>query len=63
MNRIPKGTVIQGPDGQGYRITRDIELYDLVKAADFEAFGGAPEPRGGERMPIWVTRFIGTAKQ
>lgn len=48
------GQVIHGPDGQGYRLKRDIRRERLLMADDLEAFGGAPEPQRGELLPDWV---------
>ena len=50
-----KGLKIHGPDGMGYEITRDLVRHTAIMAADFKAFGGAPEPRTGEQVPIWLS--------
>jgi hypothetical protein len=55
---VKVGTVINGPNGQGYKVTRDIAKYDLVKEGDFEAFGGAPKAKAGRKMPAWVVSFV-----
>lgn len=55
---IKAGTIIKGPHRQGYRILRDIPQYAVVKAEDFEAFGGAPESKAYTEMPKWLVDFI-----
>lgn len=57
--KLPKGHVFNGPDGQGYRLTRDVdEAPFLAKAADFEPFGGAPPPVSHTSMPKWLEKAI-----
>ena len=55
---IKAGCVIHGPDGQGYCVTRTPEIGDLIKAADFAPFGGAPEPKDGDDMPPWLRDWL-----
>lgn len=52
-----KDQTFTGPHGQGYRLTRDVEIGDL-----FEPFGGAPNPVPGEPMPVWLRQQIGAAR-
>ena len=56
--KYPKGHEFRGPDGQGYRLTRDVEGHEQIMANQFEAFGGAPQPVSGEEMPEWLQRQI-----
>lgn len=49
-----KDHIFHGPDGQGYRVTRDCVAGEFIKPDMFEPFGGAPEPKGGEVMPEWL---------
>lgn len=51
---FPAGHEFVGPDGQGYRLLRDITPTDVIRGVDFEPFGGAPEPVSGERLPHWL---------
>lgn len=53
-----KGHIICGPNGQGYRLTRDVFPGDAVKASDFEPFGGAPEPKQNEPMVDWLAEAV-----
>lgn len=55
---IEKGTVIDGPDGQGYRVTRNVKEGDFVLPTDFEPFGGAPEPKGGEQIAGFLAYWL-----
>lgn len=56
---LPAGYVIQGPDGQGYRLKHDVYRHAMILAADFEPVGGAPEPIAGEVIPEWVAKALG----
>lgn len=58
--KLPKGHVFHGPDGQGYRLTRDVQTGDPILADMFEAFGGAPVSESGKQMPNWLFRGIQT---
>ena len=49
-----KGHEFHGPDGQGYRLTCDVFRHEQLKAWQFEAFGGAPEPEPGHALPSWL---------
>lgn len=61
MAALAKGSEFYGPDGQGYRMTRDICIGDFIYATDIEAIGGAPEPKPGKQLPVWFARQIGMA--
>lgn len=52
--KIPAGHIFHGPDGQGYRLTRDVQTGDDIMAKDFEPFGGAPKPESHTSMPRWL---------
>lgn len=52
------GTILHGPDGQGYRLTRDFNVGDVATAYHFEPVGGAPEPVAGEVMPSWLAKHF-----
>lgn len=47
----------ENPD-QGYRLTADVFSGDIVKAEQFEAFGGAPEALPDHPVPEWVAAVI-----
>jgi len=56
---LRKGHVFRDPESaQGYRITRNVMPGEKVKADQMEAFGGAPEPQDGTRMPQWLLHAI-----
>lgn len=56
--RFDKGHEFIGPNGQGYRLTCDVVSGDTIMAAQFEAFGGAPEPTPHEMLPLWLAEQI-----
>jgi hypothetical protein len=63
MTRKPfleAGTRIINPGNydQGYRLTVDVFSGDIVKAEQFEAFGGAPEALPDHPVPEWVAAVI-----
>ena len=51
---IKAGSILNGPDGMGYTITRDTQSGDPMVFAVSEPFGGAPKPVPGDIMPGWV---------
>jgi hypothetical protein len=55
---IKAGEIIEGPDGQGYRVTRDIQIAQPVLITDLEPFGGAPEPKDYHVMPPWLAKWF-----
>lgn len=55
---IEKGTVIEGPNGQYYRVARDCHGATPVLLTDFEPFGGAPEPKANEGMVSWLNKWL-----
>jgi hypothetical protein len=55
---IRKGQKIHGPDEQGYEAINDIPPGYVVHSQDFKAFGGAPEPEPGVKMPDWLYRAL-----
>lgn len=57
-SELPAGTVISGPGGMGYRLTREVHAGDPVRATDCQAFGGAPVPKAGEAVEPWLMRGI-----
>lgn len=54
MIEFHKGHNFQGPDGQGYALTKDVETGDVCRPSDFEPYGGAPTPEMGKPMPKWL---------
>jgi hypothetical protein len=63
MSRKPfleAGTRIVNPESpdQGYLIKVDVYSGDIVKAEQFEAFGGAPEALPNHPVPAWVAAVI-----
>lgn len=55
---LEKGTRFDGPDGQGYELTRAVQTGDAIEAAIFKAYGGAPEAKAGHAMPEWLAEEI-----
>lgn len=56
---VRAGDVCMGPDGMGYRITRDVYPYEIVEASQFEALTpNTPIPTSYEEMPIWLAYWI-----
>lgn len=52
---IPKKDhIFHGPDGQGYRVTRDCFLGDPVTPDLFEPIGGAPHQGAGGLITPWL---------
>lgn len=47
-----KGHVFHGPNGQGYRVTRDCAPATLIRADDFEPFGGAERLGSSAMVPL-----------
>lgn len=58
MITVNKDTIIKGPNNQAYRVLRDIHMYDLFKAEDFEAINGAPIPLAGAKAPKWLVDYV-----
>lgn len=58
------GTVLNGPDGQGYTVTRDLNAGDPITVDCLEPFGGAPDPKQskGMRMPDWLANYFMAGK-
>lgn len=52
------GHEFHGPDGQGYRLTRDVHFGDAVLPGMLEPFGGAPDPEYGEMLQPWLARQV-----
>lgn len=59
-----KGDEVRNPENpeQGYRLTRDVSTGEYAAPDQFEAFGGAPEPKAGEEMPVWLGKAVGVYK-
>ena len=59
MTKIVKaGTIIEGPDGQGYEVVRDLYVDDHAYPPEaFKPFGGAPEPTKGIMAPKWLQEW------
>lgn len=58
---LKKGHEFHGPDGQGYRLTKDAREGDEMSTEYFEAFGGAPEPEPLQPWPEWLSWEIEAA--
>lgn len=59
---MKKGDLIEGPDGQAYRLTEDLHPGSVFNASCFEPLGGAPNPEGNHSMPLWLAKhFITTS--
>ena len=46
------------PNGEGWRLVRDVYPNDPIRAADFEAFGGAPQPRPRHPVPSELVKLL-----
>lgn len=55
---LRKGYIVPGPDGQAYEILEDVFKGYLVKASQFKALGGAPEPKDNTEMPDWLAKVV-----
>jgi len=53
-----KDQVISGPDGQGYRATRNLHIGDHMRLDDFEPIGGAPKIEAGALWPDWFLEQV-----
>jgi len=51
---IRKGHEFLGPDGQGYRVMRDVYPADPITVGTLDPFGGAPECKAGDAFPRWL---------
>lgn len=59
------GTVLNGPDGQGYTVMRTLRPGDAITTDCLEPFGGAPDPKQnkGQNMPHWLANYFKVGKQ
>lgn len=55
---IKAGTIIHGPDGMAYRVTRDVQYGDALKPDTLEPMNGAPAISPGDRVSAWVARAM-----
>ncbi|RUU93336.1 hypothetical protein EOB59_03265 [Mesorhizobium sp. M7A.F.Ca.MR.176.00.0.0] len=55
---LSAGHRFEGPDGQAYELTRDVFPHEHMKADQFRALNGAPEPEEGRSMPEWLSRQL-----
>jgi hypothetical protein len=53
-----KDHIFHGPDGQGYRVTRDCVPGEFIAPEMFEPLGGATEPKGGDPLPAWLAEQL-----
>lgn len=62
---MPAGTVLHGPDGQGYTVMRAINVGDHITIDCLEPFGGAPDPKQskGHHMPEWLANYFKIGKK
>jgi hypothetical protein len=63
MSEFKKGRRFIGPGGQAYELLQDAEDNAPIMADQFKAIGGAPEPRDGEDMPLWLSLQLGVTMQ
>lgn len=56
--RYYAGHIFIGPDGQEYRLLKDAHAGEAIRADQFEAFGGAPEPESHTPIPDWLQALI-----
>lgn len=50
----PAGTLIEGPEGMGYRVRKTMTMRDPKTDEFLEPFGGAPVATGDDRAPRWL---------
>ncbi len=55
---ITRGSIIEGPDGQGYELLVDIHPAQPCLITDVKPLGGAPIPRAGEDVPKWLMKAV-----
>ena len=48
------GRVFEGPNGQGYRLVKDIHLPHPMTVAHLEPIGETPAIVEGELLPKWL---------
>ena len=58
MKVVKAGTILNGPDGMAYRVTRDCKPAEAITRTMFEAIGGAPEPAAHSPMPHWLVAHL-----
>lgn len=58
MIKFYKGQELVAPNGEGYRLTRDVHGNDPIKSSDFEPFGGSKLPMPGEPLPKWLVEIL-----
>lgn len=51
---IKAGTILNGPDGIGYKLTADVVFGDSLHAGLFEPINGTPKSKPGKEIPYWV---------
>lgn len=55
---LDAGHKFEGPDGQGYMLTRPVNVGDAFTPSMLAPYGGAPEPTAGTLMPSWLAKAI-----
>jgi len=60
---LKAGHKFEGPDGQGYILTRDVHEADYILDTDFAPYGGAPEPKPGEAITDWLAEALEREEQ
>ena len=56
---LPKGLRFKHPESDmGYTVARDIYAGEKRSPDQFEAFGGAPEPKKGHAIPDWFVKAV-----
>lgn len=58
IKTLYKGQKIYGPNDRGYEIIEDIGYNAIFHPSCFKAFGGAPEPAPGMKMPDWLVAAL-----
>lgn len=53
-----KGYRFDGPDGQYYILTRDVQIGEVILPTDFEPHGGAPKPKATTEIPLWLVAHL-----
>ncbi|MBN9547324.1 MAG: hypothetical protein J0H31_00120, partial [Alphaproteobacteria bacterium] len=54
----PAGHRFEWPDGQVYELLNDVIAGRPIMACEFKPLNGAPQPRTGHEMPVWLAQQL-----